>query len=341
MNALDFISDSPKTYIFKKTSNKTNLGGLLTFLYLILLALIIFIYLYDFFKNYYHKFEITYFYNQIRNETKEMKKMDPEFNPTVNFSFKVLNEEGELVPEKDFFVLLYDGNMKNVRLIKSEETFSRKVDEFYMMLIYNCPDHNCTFEKNLTKLLWDEYSFILSYNSKIMEHENIDSPVEDIQLNYTYNFFLDDNLYYISPIWEFFNYEEKKGVFSRMIDSLNNKPNIHTFGQIKNIKSLEISNNIDDTEDIEDIICDKGECGKIILMLHIDNPFEGIHYYKRSSISFWDYLANIAALGTTIFNWLCKAFGLLYSRNFDNYKIIENIFSKESKKVRDFSSIDR
>ena len=45
-------------------------------------------------------------------------------------------------------------------------------------------------------------------------------------------------------------------------------------------------------------------------------------------------MANIAALGTTIFNGLFKIFGLLYSKNFDNYKIIENILIKETKKVK-------
>jgi len=66
-------------------------------------------------------------------------------------------------------------------------------------------------------------------------------------------------------------------------------------------------------------------------MISISDPLEGIHFYKRSSVSIWDYLANIAALGTTLFNGLCKIFGLLYSKNFDNYKIIENIISKEIK----------
>ena len=69
MNALDFINDSPRVYIFQKSSNKTNLGGILTLLYLIILALITFVYLYDYFENYYNKFEVNYFYNQFKDET--------------------------------------------------------------------------------------------------------------------------------------------------------------------------------------------------------------------------------------------------------------------------------
>ena len=51
-----------------------------------------------------------------------------------------------------------------------------------------------------------------------------------------------------------------------------------------------------------------------------------------------DYLANIATLGTTIFNILCKVFGLRYSQNFDNYKIVENILSKETKKPKELKN---
>ena len=37
MNKLDFLSGAPKTLIFEKSSNKTNFGGVLTIIYLIIL----------------------------------------------------------------------------------------------------------------------------------------------------------------------------------------------------------------------------------------------------------------------------------------------------------------
>ena len=33
MRIIDFLSDSPKTFIFKKSSNKTTFGGFLTLIY--------------------------------------------------------------------------------------------------------------------------------------------------------------------------------------------------------------------------------------------------------------------------------------------------------------------
>ena len=44
-----------------------------------------------------------------------------------------------------------------------------------------------------------------------------------------------------------------------------------------------------------------------------------------------DYAANIASLCATIYSIMSKAFGFIYSRNVDSYKIVENILSKGSK----------
>ena len=66
MNVLDFISGSPRTFIFQKGSNKTNLGGVLTFIYLIILLVIIVAYLYDYFTH--DKYDYSYFYTNNLND---------------------------------------------------------------------------------------------------------------------------------------------------------------------------------------------------------------------------------------------------------------------------------
>ena len=50
--------------------------------------------------------------------------------------------------------------------------------------------------------------------------------------------------------------------------------------------------------------------------------------YSRKKKSIFDCFANIAALSTTVFSFMVKAFAIVYSRNFDNYKIMEKILSK-------------
>ena len=39
-HAIDFLSDQPRNFIFQKTSNKTNLGGILSLIYLIVFLII-------------------------------------------------------------------------------------------------------------------------------------------------------------------------------------------------------------------------------------------------------------------------------------------------------------
>jgi len=50
MNSLDMISGPPKFFIFQKASNKTNLGGVLSFIYSLVVILITLYYFYKYSK---------------------------------------------------------------------------------------------------------------------------------------------------------------------------------------------------------------------------------------------------------------------------------------------------
>ena len=319
MNALDFISDSPRTYIFQKRANKTNLGGILTLIYLIILLLIIVTYLYDFFN--YEKFEYNYFFKYFPNEEdrKDYKKK-PEFNHQVNLRFEVQNENGEI--DDNFFIMA-----KGIEEMEMGENITLNVndfDNFLLRVFYICPefDENCTFHwKNKTNFF--EYNFIVYYSTKIVDFDNSDSPVIDAEFNDNYTFSPED-IAFMFPRWEAYNYEEKKDIISRTYDSLiRQQNNSYYFGRFEEVSTRNIPNG-----------GEKISSFKNVLVFKIINLFEGVNLYKRKKISIWDYLANIAALGTTLFNGLCKIFSLLYSKNFDSYKIIDNILSKNTKKEK-------
>ena len=157
MNAFDLLSESPRAYIFQRGSNKTNLGGIFTFIYFIILALITIVYLFDYFKNFYQKFEITYYYNQFRDEAyKEQVKKEIEYEETLtDFSFKILNDEDELV-SKNFTIMVYkyrddDDELEGDKIIEMGEKITRKIDDFVISVLYKCPDNNCTFKKKSIK----------------------------------------------------------------------------------------------------------------------------------------------------------------------------------------------
>ena len=114
-----------------------------------------------------------------------------------------------------------------------------------------------------------------------------------------------------------------------MFDLMDDKKYIHTFGQIKVARVINYPPRNEET-------------GKYrpVMGLEIMNPLEGIHKYKRNSISILDYLANIASLGMSLFSGFCKVFTLIYSKHFDNYKIIDNLLSKQFIKQYEFNNLE-
>ena len=335
MNGLDFLSDSPKTYIFQKKSNKTNLGGILTIIYLIILASILFVYLFDYLS--YEKYEYSYFYKYfIREDYIEKLKENPEFNPPTNFSFEIVDKYGESKPD-NFSIDVYSISDSSFwKTLDMNEIMTKKVDEFLVLVSYYCPDYNCTFETNeLKKLLTEEFTLIISYSSKIIDIDNPTSPLINTVLTETVSFYLDELTYIVSG-WEITNYEEKKGTISRVKDYIFNKKSNFTFGKFENFISEK--KRLTDSE----LVCNNEYCTRTLCLFRIVNELEGINLYKRKALSIWDYLANIASLGTTIFNGFSFIFGFLYSKNFDNYKIIDKILCNDIKlrKSMELNNID-
>jgi len=76
----------------------------------------------------------------------------------------------------------------------------------------------------------------------------------------------------------------------------------------------------------------KDENGNSFIMLLYLEIFANTNEYERYSrkkISFLDVLADVSALASTVLNLMALAYGFLYSQNYDNYKIVENILTKK------------
>ena len=61
------------------------------------------------------------------------------------------------------------------------------------------------------------------------------------------------------------------------------------------------------------------------------NNFGLYDMYRRDKISIFDPIANICALVTTLYGVITFIFCLIYSRNFDSYKIVEKILTNRAK----------
>ena len=319
MNALDFISDSPKIFIFRKTSNKTNLGGILTLIYIIILVLIFIGYIYDFYT--YARYEYSYFYKYLlKKSDRDNIKQNPEFNQPINIRFYFQYQKIDV--SDDFHILVWNDSISDIKdnLTNNKNIVEKPNDleSLTFQIIYICNDDNCTSnKKNQSGIIKNNYQLILSYNTSVLDNDNDDNPIIDTSLNFTYKFSL-DNIANIHLQRLVYNFEEKKDIILRIVDYLFNRKNNYTFGKFEEVYINSNKNPGKEYCIIDDISCLN------IINIKIDNPLKGIYLYKRKKISIWDYLGNIGALGIIIFNGLRNIFRI-YSKNFDNYKIVENI----------------
>ena len=87
LHRLDFFSNSPKNFIFQNTSNKTNLGGVLTLIYIILFIGIIAYYIIDYKLKEDYSVEYSY-YEEVLNDKEISKRYnDEKYNQYLDFIF--------------------------------------------------------------------------------------------------------------------------------------------------------------------------------------------------------------------------------------------------------------
>ena len=71
---------------------------------------------------------------------------------------------------------------------------------------------------------------------------------------------------------------------------------------------------------------------KLLGIFIIVNEHKQYTEYKRQKVSILDVIADISALFSTVFGFFLFGFQF-YSKNYDNYKIIENILSEKQSKI--------
>jgi hypothetical protein len=98
LNCLDFLSGSPKNFIFNKSSNKTLFGGILSLVFLILAFIIIIFYLLNFFLEDDFSVQYSYYQMPLNNDNEEEKKLNDErYNPYFNFQFSLFVKYKDIV----------------------------------------------------------------------------------------------------------------------------------------------------------------------------------------------------------------------------------------------------
>jgi hypothetical protein len=355
MLSIDFISVAPHLSIFKSRANKTNLGGVLFLIYIILLSFFAIIYFYDYFM----KENYSYNYTLVKNNTKiyeqanEMIQRNDDFyfyltkddiyrglNLSDNFliidvkklekKFKTRQDYDE---EDDFTIINTSENSNEECIIKQYDKYSRNLDKFHIIVLYKCngiSETDCII-RDEDKIKYDSYKLHFGYRGYSYEHQNPENPLPLLEENnyfYQHIQFLENtNVIYLN--WKLIEYEDTQSAFSKIYTYINNKKKSHLGGDIDSVETYTDDGHVR-------VMPSKGwkikdEKGNhFIALLYLENHFlPDYDKYTRTEKSIVDVLSNICAISSTVFNLIGLAYRYLYSQNFDNYKIIENILTEK------------
>ena len=317
MHSLDFLSGTPKYFIFQKGANKTNLGGILTLVYALIIISIIFVYLYDYFSGNKYIVESSLIEELIDEKQREELLSKNEINPEIKFNINLLDYDAKNLSEN--FIIR---DIKTKKKISRGSFFKSRVSDVGFYIEYVCQNENC--EKSKEEDTYFNYWVSIGYQGFTIDHQSKDFPIkndENLFFNEYYPF-LFENILIRKIYWENIRYKEEISGFTKLYYDL--------IGKEKVLYAGAISKNSDS------YILDKGYnynnkttrlLGAVKLDIHLDINRE----YKRKKVSRLDLIANIGALMSSIYSIFAKLFELAYSKNFDNYKIIDKILSKRLK----------
>ena len=320
MKKLDFISGAPKTFIFQQDSNKTNLGGILTVLFIIAMIVIIYAYLYEYFAN--DKYNVTYLFTEEHYTNEEMyaKFDDKLLFPEITYSLDIdYNSLGNITND----ILILDRYAKEIPLWKE---ITSRVNYLFFGVFFKCKNEsNCTF-KSLNNNNIELIDLYLDYTGFICDHQNPDSPIKKEKRFKYFPFSIEEGVSYYFFNWKIINYEEESS-FSGMFKKTKKfyggeftKPEKYK-APYENITA----NKTDDETGISELY-------KLVAVIQFyqSNNFISYDKYTRSRVTIWSSISDICALISSLYGIVTFIFCGIYSNSFDNYKIIEKIVSSTS-----------
>ena len=338
MNKFDFLSSAPQNFIFNNNSNKTNFGGVLSLIYLIIVLIIAAYYLVFYINEDDYSIEYVKYNDLVSSFQKDLdeKKNDLRYNPTFTFGISLLVNLQE--PNKRF--IIKDLSQDGYPTIENFNSYKKRITEVDYIILYNCSnDKTC---KNINKYNKGNVSFIILYQGFSLDHQNKTSPFYKSDLFSPIHCFFSFGLFGTCVFkWRIIKYSEEKGFFS-IFDVLREKD--EDYGKIIGPVASESQTTADYYEDDEDFLEEDKidnetihyykKMGHIYFDLTLDHHDE----YKRKAKSLLDAIANICSLSMTVLSGFSFVFVNYYSNNFDNYKIIEKILlnsnSNTEKKVK-------
>ena len=183
MRRLDFISKAPNFSIFKEGANKTNLGGVLFMIYIIIIFLLAIVYFFDYFTNDKYQFNYSLVKGDGNNNTflKNMEKI--ELNYTVYLSV----DQNILFNNKNFIIVDLNKFPNNDGfIINQDKPFIYSVKDLKLGVLYRCNGNNCTI-RDEDKIEDSSYYLNLYYKRFSINHQDPEKPIKPKDSYYTGN----------------------------------------------------------------------------------------------------------------------------------------------------------
>ena len=333
MISFDFLSSPPHSFIFQRRANRSNFGGVLSLLYLVVFLIISSFYLVKYFNE--DNYTVQYLYHErFITEEEILKRVESDrYNPKIHFcpSIKVKAEK-EII---DRFKIRRYNNILNSE-VNLTQCLNYRMTELDWLLVYDCLDANYTECSIDTEKVYSDPAINVDYNGFFLLHQNKTAPIyrfkEESTHRYTAYFELNNPLKKVQEL-KTIRYKEEKDFFSIFKKEEDN--DYIGLG----MKSLLISKMT--TRDGKnnvflrayDFNAKEPRYYKVLGRFKFDIDFHHYDEYKRTSKSLWDTVANICSLSMTIFNGLCYSLMNYFSNNVDNCSIMEKIlFNSNSNK---------
>ena len=324
MHSLDFISQSPPIFIFQKEANKTNLGGVLFLIYILLCLAIFLYYILNYLKN--NKYEIQYnlIYNNTFVEDVSAMLNNTTLNPKIKTRIALFDEKHEFLSDNFVLYLRVFKKIAENRIILLDRVSNLEVE-----VLYKCKDHNnCDLREEDERI---SYYFYFGYSHYFISHQNSSSPVykdEDMDEAKDYEFS------FYRPVkknvdWQIFKYKEEGGLFSEGKEYIG--------GTIKSgdifVYDIPFARNV--TNETTTIPY------RHLFTFKVNNDFDYYDQYIRTEVSWLTIFANSFSLWMSLYSGFKMVFDFIYAKNFNNYKIIQNILSKvEKTKIKERDKIE-
>lgn len=307
---LDFLSEPPQLFFFKKETNKTTFGGFLFIIFIIIILIITIFHILEFSLN--NKYEISYSIITNTDEEKEKSKDYPELDPLLNLSVSI-KKLNILKSEESNQFTIYDMN-QNYKIIKPNTIIQMRPSEMLFAISYECTSGStCTLN--------DEngydfgYIFEIKYQGYKLNHQGSIPLTKDSNIYFSecYPFSSHKKILYISS-WEVVKYIDNKGTVG-FFDKILNKNNEYISGKIKTIYSI----NNDAPLNMNN--------QNVVLFVALFNNYDQYIEYQRQEKDILNVIANIGSLFSTCFSVFIFIFAF-YSKNINNYQIMNKIMSK-------------